>query len=182
MNYAKLLRLIYVSLICILPPSACATGRVNGYIYDGAARGDQRAVVINTATTWVGIQNRSSADIDASSTGFGGEFKDCGNKIYHCIDGPLNVAIPKKLPDFKQRYEFNGLMCESVPMRTNDVYKITCRSGSHVASVVIFSIVRGVLSFRGTPIGGRDLFKLRGSAGLFSANKSDVDQVGNGSE
>jgi hypothetical protein len=167
MNRANLLRLGFASLMFSLPASSCA-GEIHGYIYDGATKGDQRAIVINIATTWVGVQNRSDASIDAFSNGFGGEFRDCGNKLYFCIVGPLNFAIPKKLTHFKQKYEFNGMSCESVATKISDVYRITCMAGGRVASVMNFSMIRGVLSFRDTPIGGRDLFKLRGSIGLFS--------------
>lgn len=89
----------------------CGDGATTGYIYDGAAKGDSRAVVINTETARVGVQSKSDADIGRAPSGFGGDFHDCGDQSYHCIEGPLHFAVPRKLSHAGQA--FDGMMCES---------------------------------------------------------------------
>lgn len=167
MTIARFLMLFAAVLIGCLTSSVKAGGRSQGYIYDAVAIGDHRAIVINNITARVSIQSKSTASVDQTSSTFGGEFENCGNQIYHCITGPVDIIIPKKMT--LADWQYHGVFCKSRAEQHINIYLVTCKSGvSGVETIVTFSVLRGVLSFKNTPLGGRSLFKLRGYFGIFS--------------
>ena len=139
------------------------------YIYDGQAAGDQRAIVFNNLINEVSVQNKSIAAREAESYAFGGTFRYCTSKHYYCIFGPLNIVIPKDTGTFKYNWTYKGVVCRARTGLKRGLYTVMCKLGaSGVESVVEFSSLRGILSFRNTPIGARSLFRLRGCKGIFS--------------
>lgn len=161
------------SFVILMAASSASLARTsdkgNGYVYDSAVAGDQRAVVFSDADSEVSIQNKVTASTIAMSHGFGGVFRYCSNGIYYCLSGPINVSIPKDLSTSSSEWTYNNFSCKSRSGRRRGVYVVICKNaGDEVESTVEFSHLRGILSFRNTPIGGGVLFKLRGRHGIFS--------------
>ncbi len=160
-----------VSLVTFLVSSAYGAENSKGYIYDAKEAGDNRVVVINRVTRYVGIQDKSDVRIDAILTEFGGYYDDCGNEVFFCLTGPLEIVIPKSMP--MKQWQYHGLSCKNVGETEGDVIRITCRSirsgGRRGGGTFTYSLSRGVLSIDSSPVGGsRGGFELRGQRGLFS--------------
>ena len=161
---------IFVTLLILSSTSIVyAESKRQVYIYDGQAAGDQRAIVFNNLLNEVSVQNKSSAAIDSEPYAFGGSFRYCSSKHYYCILGPLNIVIPKDIGEFKYNWRYKGVVCRARTGLQRGVYTVMCKlDASGVESVVEFSPLRGILSFKNTPIGAGSLFRLRGCKGIFS--------------
>lgn len=162
---------IVVSLVAFLVAVAHGTENGNGYIYDAKGASDNRVVVINSATRYVGIQDKSDVRIDAVLTEFGGYYNDCGNEVFFCLTGPLEIVIPKSMP--MKQWQYHGWSCKNLGKAEGDAIRITCwssrSSGRHGRPTFTYSLSRGVLSIDSSPVGGsRGGFELRGQRGLFS--------------
>jgi hypothetical protein len=139
------------------------------YVYDAISEGDNRAVVVNRVTRDVSIQDKREVSMDAIPEAFSGSYKDCGNKIFFCLAGPLDIVIPKSMP--KKQWKYHGLSCKRVGEPEGDAIHVTCSSSRryHTGTSFTYSLSRGVLSFGNSPIGGtRGGFRLSGKSGLFS--------------
>lgn len=174
MRLAVFCATVAISLSALLAPAAHGTEHGNGYIYDAIDAGDNRAVVVNRANHYVGIQDKRNAHIDAEIGDFGGLYEDCGNEIFFCLAGPLDIIIPKSLP--MKQWRYLGLSCKSVDEPEGDIIHITCSSARmyHTGTTFTYSLSRGVLSFGNSRVGGTrgDGFVLRGQSGLFSRGRN----------
>src|SRR6185312_10608389 len=154
---------IFVMLLILF--SACivhADSKGQVYIYDGQAAGDQRSIVFNSYFNEVSVQNKLSAATESESHAFGGSFRTCTSKHYYCIFGPLNIVIPKDVGAFKYSWKYKGVVCRARTGLQRGLYTVMCKLGDNgVESVVEFSSLRGILSFKNTPIGAGSLFRLR---------------------
>lgn len=139
------------------------------YVYDAINEGDNRAVVVNRVTRYVSIQDKHGISLNATPKAFSGPYEDCGNKVFFCLAGPLEIVIPKSMP--RLQWKYHGLSCKRVGNAARDAIRVTCSSSRryHTGISFTYSLSRGVLSFGNSPIGGtRGGFSLRGQRGLFS--------------
>jgi len=158
-----------ISLAALFVPAVHSKENSKGYIYDAVDAGDNRSVVVNRVTRYVGIQDKRDARVDVMVGDFGGFYEDCGNDVFFCLAGPLDIIIPKSLPIKEWRY--NGLSCKKIGNPEGDTIRVTCSSSRlyHTGTSFTYSLSRGVLSFGNSRVGGtRGGFKLRGERGLFS--------------
>lgn len=159
---------IAICLAAQTPSVAHGNERCVGYIYDAKNAIDNRSVVVNPTTHYVGIQDRRHARVDAQLSDFGGFFINCENEDFFCLTGPLEIVIPKSLP--KKQWDYLGLTCKGLREHEGDAIKVTCSSSRMYQTEItfIYSPSRGVLSFGNSPVGGtRGGFKLRGQCGMF---------------
>lgn len=169
------MRIYVVCVASVIYSVACSalaahrTENCKDYIYDAIGVGDNRAVVVNRVTRYVSIQDKREASVDAMPEAFSGSYEDCGNKIFSCLTGPLDIVIPKAMP--MTQWKYHGLSCKRVGSIEGNAIRVTCSSSRryHTGTSFTYSPSRGVLSFGNSPIGGtRGGFKLRGQSGLFS--------------
>ncbi|GAA0264682.1 hypothetical protein GCM10009126_33020 [Rhodanobacter caeni] len=159
-------------LIVFFAPLAHSTEKCNGYIYDAISAGDNRAIVVNRITHYVGVQDKRDVRFDASFGNFGSFYEDCGNDTFYCLSGPLDIVIPKSVA--MKQWEYNGLSCKRLKYPQGDTFRVTCTSSRlhHTGTSFTYSPSRGVLSFGNSPVGGvtrGNGFVLRGKRGLFSS-------------
>jgi hypothetical protein len=159
-------------LATLFAPLAHGTEKCNGYIYDAINAADNRAIVINQITHYVGIQDKRDVRLDASFGNFGAFYEDCGNDAFYCLSGPLDIVIPKSVA--MKQWEYNGLSCKRLGDPQDDIFSVTCTSSRryHTGTSFTYSPSRGVLSFGNSPVGGvtrGNGFALRGKRGLFSS-------------
>ncbi|SHM47946.1 hypothetical protein SAMN05428972_3745 [Rhodanobacter sp. OK091] len=158
-----------ISLVAFPVPNAHGTEKCNGYIYDAINAGDNRAVVVNRVTRDVGIQDKRDARVDAMPGDFSASYEDCGNEVFFCLAGPLDIVIPKSMP--MKQWQYRGLSCKRIGEPEGDAIRVTCSSSRlyHTGTSFTYSRSRGVLSFGNSRVGGaRGGFALRGQRGLFS--------------
>ena len=158
-----------VALAACLAPAAHGAENGKGYIYDAMNAGDNRAVVVNRVTGYVGIQDKRDVSVDTMVGDFGGSYEDCGNDIFFCLAGPLDIIIPKSMS--MKQWKYKGLSCKKIGKPEGDAIRVTCSSSRlyHTGTSFTYSRSRGVLSFGNSRIGGtRGGFVLRGQRGLFS--------------
>lgn len=162
---------VLVSLAICLVTSAHGAEHGRGYVYDGTGAGNNAAIVINVVTRYVGVQTKSDVRIDAMA-GFGGNYENCGNEVFFCLTGPLEIVIPKSLP--MKRWQYHGLSCSSVDEPVGDAIRVTCRSPNYRGRPTFtYSPSRGVLSIDSAPVvGAREKYELRGQRGLFAAGSN----------
>ena len=143
-------------------------GRGYIYIYDGTGVGDNAAIAINVVTHYIGIQNKSDARIEAIAPTFGGFYENCGNAVFFCLTGPLEIVIPRSLP--LKQWQYHGLSCNSADEPGGDAIRIVCRSANYSGRPTFtYSPSRGVLSIDSAPlVGARKKYVLRGQSGLFA--------------
>lgn len=168
MQPCAFLLVVVTSLVACLVSAVHGTENGKGYIYDAKEAGDNRALVINVVNSNVDIQDKSEVRADVMLSEFGGSYEDCGNEIFFCLTGALEIVIPKSMP--MKQWEYHGLSCKSVGKPEGDVTRITCRSRNYRGRpTYTYSLSRGVLSIDSSPVGGaRGGFELRGQYGLFS--------------
>lgn len=160
---------IIIYMAAFLVPAAHGADSCRGYIYDAISEGDNRAVVVNRITRYVGIQDKRNARVDASVGEFGGFYEDCSSEIFYCLAGPLDIVVPKSM-SIKQ-WQYHGLSCKIIGRPEGDVFRITCSSSRlyRTGTSFTYSLSRGILSFGNSRVGGtRGGFVLRGQRGLFS--------------
>lgn len=149
---------------------------LKGYVYDEHGKdrvGDLHnlAIVIDVIDPWVSIQSKDSARAGSREGDFGSPYQDCGNSEFHCLTGPLEIIIPKNMS--MKQWIYHGLTCQSVPLASSDIYRITCKSPRYRGQPsYTYSISRGVLSIESSPIAGAHRYDLRGQLGLFSLRYS----------
>jgi hypothetical protein len=157
-----------VALAACLALAAHGAENGKGYIYDATDAGDNRAVVVNRDTGYVGIQDKRDVHVPMDGD-FGGFYEDCGNDTFLCLEGPLDIIIPKSMS--MKQWTYKGLSCKKVGKPEGDTIRVTCSSSRlyHTGTSFTYSRSRGVLSFGNSRIGGtRGGFVLRGQRGLFS--------------
>lgn len=140
-----------------------------GYIYDAMAAGDHRAVVIDAVTRYVAIQDRRDAKVDDQRGAFGGYYKNCGNARFHCLEGSLDIVVPRTIS--VRQWNYRGLSCKRTGEPVGDTIQVRCTSSRHyrTGTTFTYSLSRGILSFGNSRVGGtRGGFVLRGQHGLFS--------------
>lgn len=161
-------------LIVFFAPLAHSAEKCRAYIYDATNAGDNRAIIVDRVTHHVGIQDKRNVRPDASDGDFGGSYEDCGNDIFYCLSGPLDIVIPKSVT--VKQWVYVGLSCKKEGPR-NGVYRVTCTSSRlhRTGTSFTYSPSRGVLSFGNSPVGGivhGNGFALRGQHGLFSSGNN----------
>lgn len=165
-NNCQIIIISIAAIVGYLQFNVVANGVDQRYIYDAVSADDHRAVVIRLGANTVSVQDKSDAATSDNLSMESGNIRDCGNKYYFCVKGPLNVAIPKA--KISKKWEFSGIFCSSSLKGHSNIYQITCISDAQrIKTTFIYSVLRGILSFKNTPIGGYTLYKLRGDRGLF---------------
>jgi hypothetical protein len=160
------INVIAAMVVCLISV-ARSSSQDRGYIYEASTKGNNLAIVIDTNTRYVGIQDKRNVRIGSMDNEFAGFYEDCSNDAFHCLTGPLEIVIPKVMP--VQHWAYHGLWCHSVLQPGGDAYRIICRSDEHGATpTYMYSVSRGVVSIESSPIGSIDRFELRGKQGLFS--------------
>jgi hypothetical protein len=158
--------------IVLFTSHAHSTEKCTGYIYDAINADDNRAIVINRITHYVGIQDKRDVHLEASFGNFGSFYEDCGNDAFYCLSGPLDIVIPKSVA--MKQWKYNGLSCKRLKEPQDDILSVTCTSSRlhHTGTSFTYSPSRGLLSFGNSPVGGvtrGNGFALRGKRGLFSS-------------
>ena len=165
-NTSLTVAVVFLATCLILAAHGAERGR--SYIYDGTSVGNNGAIVINVVTRYVEIQTKSDVHIDAMVTDLGGFYENCGNEVFFCLAGPLEIVIPKSLS--MKQWQYHGLTCKSVNEPDGDALRITCRSPNYSGRPTFtYSPTRGVLSIESAPVvGARNKYELRGQRGLFA--------------
>lgn len=157
---------VVVALTFGLAPVGHSAEQVKGYIYDGTGRANNLSIVIDVATRDVEIQGTAHARINTSRSEITSAYEDCGNDVFYCLTGLLEIVIPKAMP--MKQWKYHGLSCQSVAQPGGDAYLITCRSTKYRGRpTYTYSLSRGVVSIESSPVAGNYRYELRGEHGLF---------------
>jgi|GEM_PF-1619566 len=162
-------------LVVLFAPHVRGTEKCTGYIYDATNAGDNRSIVVNRITHYVGLQDKRDAHIDDSFSISGSSCEDCGNDAFYGLSGPLDIVIPK--PSAMKKWDYVGLSCKRAKELQGDAFLVTCTSSRlyHTGTRFIYSPSRGALSFGNSPVGGvvhGNGFTLRGQSGLFASGRN----------
>ena len=138
------------------------------YIYGVAGWADNRSTVIKIQGDTASTQSRRHADPSAEPGEFSELIEDCSDVTFVFISGPLTIRVPRDLGLAGWRYR--GVTCLG-RVQSPGVLRYTCHTmiyGRRVESAYVYSVSRGIVSFRGMPMEGPGWFRLRGSQGIFS--------------
>ena len=143
-------------------PRLAQCSNEQGYIYD--AKSKNLSEVFNLNLMQMNIQSKSSANITETSSEFSGPFYDCGDKMYYCISGALNILIPKG--PFTAKWASGSMVCSLLSFGNIEA-EIECKS-TNINTIARYSAGRGITEYWRVSEPDDVVYILRGRCGIFS--------------